>query len=560
MLRIGLKLVNKNTLRLAGFASGATVVTFAGLDLHNRAYCDAAVALPKPIVSPKQQTIITIEKPPATVTSWQQKICNVVKKAQRMLTYMHRILQYLFYGVPVATLVPIAYYWSGGRVEDMVWSYLVWTIEQLGPTFIKFAQWASSRPDIFPMQLINRLKRLQDDVRVTHSRSTVEQTLIEAFDGDGWKEHLKLDYDHPLGAGCVAQVFKGELTTAAAVAAPAAGGSSNQPKQQQQQQGKTSNTTATAAQNTIKVAVKLIHPHVERVIKIDMELLGLLADYLDSLPNLEILSVGDTCRQFADMMREQLDLRTEAAHLRKFNANFKNEPWLVFPEPIDAYVRKNVLVETFMEGIPLKKIMEAPVDEKMRKFKIKLSDLGVRAILKMLFFDNFIHGDLHPGNVMVQYQPNGEPRFVFLDCGLVFRAKTKEEHEALYEICYAFMKHDGYSAGKYMVDNSKRQAVGNVELFCQGMQQIVIDAEAELFYEHYGEYLAKICEYARTYHVKLDPNYFHIAMVLKVGEGIALNLHREIDLITKCIPIIVKARTLQKLGIQKFPLPEEDEK
>jgi hypothetical protein len=59
--------------------------------------------------------------------------------------------------------------------------------------------------------------------------------------------------------------------------------------------------------------------------------------------------------------------------------------------------------------------------------------------------------------------------------------------------------------------------------------------------------------------VKLDPNYFHIAMVLKVGEGIALNLNREIDLISKCIPIIVKARAMQKLGIQKFPLPEDGE-
>jgi predicted unusual protein kinase regulating ubiquinone biosynthesis (AarF/ABC1/UbiB family) len=122
------------------------------------------------------------------------------------------------------------------------------------------------------------------------------------------------------------------------------------------------------------------------------------------------------------------------------------------------------------------------------------------------------------------------------------------------------MKHDGYSAGKLMIDNSKRQVAGNVENFCRAMQKIVTDSEGQLFYEHFGEYINRICDYAREYHVKLDPNYFHIAMVLKVGEGIALNLNREIDMVTKCIPIIVKARTLQKLGIKKFPLPEDDEK
>jgi predicted unusual protein kinase regulating ubiquinone biosynthesis (AarF/ABC1/UbiB family) len=103
---------------------------------------------------------------------------------------------------------------------------------------------------------------------------------------------------------------------------------------------------------------------------------------------------------------------------------------------------------------------------------------------------------------MVQVMPDGQPRFAFLDCGLVFRAKTEEEHEALFKICYAFMKHDGYGAGKYMIDNSKRQTKGNVENFCRSLQQIVIDAEKELFYEHFGEYLGKICDYAREYQVR----------------------------------------------------------
>lgn len=450
----------------------------------------------------------------------------VVRKVKNGFRYLGRLLQYVLYGVPAAALIPMASI-IGGRTEEWIWNYLIWSIERLGPTFIKFAQWMSSRPDKFPPRLIERLQRLQDDVTTYHSMSTVENTLTDAF-GDDWKSRLSLD-PKPLGAGCVAQVFKGSLKDHSGHSQP--------------------------------VAVKLIHPFVESLIETDMELLHILADFMDKFETLELLSLGDTCRQFATMMHDQLDLRKEAFNLKKFTSKFKEEKWAVFPTPIDNFVTKHVLVETFMEGTPLKHLMDykGEMTEKMQNLKLKLADLGARAIIKMVFFDNFVHGDLHPGNVMYRLLPNGEPQFVFLDCGLVFRSQTERDHQALFDICFAFMKHDGYTAGKLMVDNAKGYTVGDTDGFCRGIQKIVTDSEHELFYEHFGEYLEKVCSYARTYHVKLDPNYFHLAMILKVGEGIALSLNREIDMITKCIPIIVKAKTLQKLGIQKFPLPGEDD-
>lgn len=202
--------------------------------------------------------------------------------------------------------------------------------------------------------------------------------------------------------------------------------------------------------------------------------------------------------------------------------------------------------------------------------------------------------DLHPGNVLVQMLPNGEPRLVILDCGIVYSSPTKEEHDKLVDICLAFMKHDGYTAGKLMVDNATakqlrlqreesatssashkqetedpkalerknrilHEKVQHAEEFCQSIQQIVIDAEHESYFEHIGDYLSRICELARKHVVRLDPGYFKIAMALKVAEGIALALDRDIQLVTKCIPIIMKAKALQKLGISKFPEPEEND-
>lgn len=165
----------------------------------------------------------------------------------------------------------------------------------------------------------------------------------------------------------------------------------------------------------------------------------------------------------------------------------------------------------------------------------------------------------------MQFDENGEPRYVFLDCGIVFSSKSAEEHKALVNICLAFMKHDGIEAGKLMIDKScqdkgKRMSKENEEKFCNGIQQMIIDTQNDAFYEHFGEYVIRICDLARNFNVKLDPQYFHVAMALKVVEGVSLSLNKESNLIKKCVPIVVRAQTLQRLGIIKFPSIEEVEK
>ena len=146
---------------------------------------------------------------------------------------------------------------------------------------------------------------------------TVENTLTTAF-GEGWREHLKLE-DKPIGSGCIAQVYKGSFQESPQDA----------PKQ---------------------VAVKILHPNVERKVRLDMMLLSFLADVLDKYPRLEILSLGETCRQFVEVMQKQLDLSIEAYNLHMFRDLFAKDSWAQFPKPIDQYVTRNVLVEEFMEG------------------------------------------------------------------------------------------------------------------------------------------------------------------------------------------------------------------
>lgn len=309
--------------------------------------------------------------------------------AVKSVQYAQRLLLYALYGLPLVGLLPASYALgsSAPAIEEFTWDYVMWSIQRLGPCFVKLAQWASTRPDLFPPRLVGRLIKLQDDVAVNHPKGTIERTLTHAF-GEKWREILELD-PTPLGAGSVAQVFKGKLKQEMRSAVNSG----------VDMLGRKSAKIAEMFPAGREVAIKMIHPHVEALVRTDMELLDLFAWAIDHIPSLEILSLGETCRQFAETMNKQLDLRVEADNLVSFGQKFAKDTWAVFPSPIEGLISKSVMVETLFDGKPIINFMnlKSEVGDSVHQLKMKLSDLGCRLILKMIFFDNFVHGDLHPG-------------------------------------------------------------------------------------------------------------------------------------------------------------------
>jgi hypothetical protein len=98
----------------------------------------------------------------------------------RAVRYSSRLVLYTLLGAPMLVLLPSARIFGDTcpPLERFSWGYMIWAIQTLGPCFIKLAQWASTRPDLFPPRLVERLVRLQDDVDVHHAPGTVERTYI----------------------------------------------------------------------------------------------------------------------------------------------------------------------------------------------------------------------------------------------------------------------------------------------------------------------------------------------------------------------------------------------
>lgn len=380
-------------------AASSVTISFGLYGRDQKTYCEAIPVLPfipLPNVQITQINMETIAPEEgiiaSIVSSAKSAIVKLAKGTVRSAQYAQRILLYALYGLPLFGLLPASYVAGSGMpaVEDFTWDYIIWSIQRLGPCFIKLAQWASTRPDLFPPKLVGRLVKLQDDVHVSYPRDTIERTLSAAF-GDNWMELIELDPE-PLGAGSVAQVFKGKLKTDMKSAAEVEDVGVDH-------FGRKNRKPAEIIPAGRAVAIKMIHPHVEALVRTDMELLSIFASVMDKFPSLEILSLGETCRQFADTMNKQLDLRVEAENLIKFTQKFAHDQWAAFPVPLEELISRSVIVETLMEGTPINSFMDlkAEVGDSVYALKMKLSDLGCRLILKMVFFDNFVHGDLHPG-------------------------------------------------------------------------------------------------------------------------------------------------------------------
>jgi aarF domain-containing kinase len=91
----------------------------------------------------------------------------------------------------------------------------------------------------------------------------------------------------------------------------------------------------------------------------------------------------------------------EGRNLQVFNEKFAKNPNVLFPIPIEPYISKSVLVETWEEGIPLTKFLNS---ERTRDH-LTLANLGLKTFYKMLIYDNFIHADCHAGNMFVRISP-----------------------------------------------------------------------------------------------------------------------------------------------------------
>ncbi|KAK9817109.1 hypothetical protein WJX72_009682 [[Myrmecia] bisecta] len=411
--------------------------------------------------------------------------------------------------LPAIITLPFCVTLDRGRQQwvDLV----VWTLERAGPAFIKWGQWAATRPDLFPPDLCTALAKLHAGAP-RHSFAFTRHVVERAFRrplGDIFEEFDEA----PVASGSIAQIHRGVLSTRGASGSCFAPGT--------------------------RVAVKVRHPGVSTMMQRDFLLMARAARLSARLPGLADLRLEDSVAQFGAPLKEQLDLQQEARHLDRFNRNFRKWRHLSFPKPIHPLVAPDVLVETFEEG----RLISNYVNNPGHRHSAALANLGLDCYLKMLLTDNFVHADLHPGNIMVRMQdPNTlwgrvstflhwdtKPQLVLLDVGMVAEL-TRQDQMNLVSFFKAITSKDGHALAQNILGFSENQTCPQPEAFVQDMTHLFDGLDLDTISEKTSEIIGDMMEKIRQHQVSLKGVVSTVVVTTMVLEGWSTKLNPDIKI------------------------------
>jgi ubiquinone biosynthesis protein len=255
-------------------------------------------------------------------------------------------------------------------------------LEELGPTFVKFGQLLSMRPDVLPPDVIAELRALQDDVRpfgFADARRVIEDDLDQPL------ERLFLEFDEqPVAAASIGQVHKAVLP------------------------------------NQHLVAVKVQRPGAPEQIESDLALLYQVARILkERVRALDFIDVQDVVDEFARSIRRELDYLQEGRNAEMLRRQFITDTHVHIPRVYWTYTRPHVLTLEFLEGTQLADLGDRLSRDERRKLATRVS----RTWMEMIFKHGVFHGDPHPANV---FMLDGADVIGLVDFGLVGRLSDED--------------------------------------------------------------------------------------------------------------------------------------
>jgi ubiquinone biosynthesis protein len=247
--------------------------------------------------------------------------------------------------------------------------------EELGTTFIKFAQIASNRPDILPEELIEELSSFQDQASplapdiilavLTKELGASPHDLFERFD------------ELPIASASMAQVHRCRLR----------GGQ--------------------------EAVLKVQRPGIDETIETDISILHTLARLLERhFPHLQSYQPMELVKMFEKSIRKELDFSLEANNLRRFEANFRGNPHIYVPALFSEHCTRKVLCLEYINGIKITNL------EDLTSIGLTGPTLAVKGIalyFEQVFEHGFFHADPHPGNIFVL----PDQRICFVDFGMM---------------------------------------------------------------------------------------------------------------------------------------------
>jgi ubiquinone biosynthesis protein len=273
--------------------------------------------------------------------------------------------------------------------EDEDWSTkdqdvgkrLRYTLQELGPTFVKLGQIASSRRDLVPAEIIHELEKLQEHVQAVPF-STIRM-IVEAELGDTLDNLFDSFNEEPLAAASIGQVHVAKLPSGE------------------------------------EVAVKVQRPNIKQTVETDLEILYEIARFLEeNTVWAKTYHIKEIIKEFSESLRDELDYKVEGRSADRVAKQFKEQPSIQIPKIHWDFSTAKILTMELVTGIrvnDIKQLDDGGYDRKL------IAERVVDALFFQVLEKGFFHGDPHPGNVYIL--PGN--RICFLDFGMMGRINDR---------------------------------------------------------------------------------------------------------------------------------------
>ncbi len=403
---------------------------------------------------------------------------------------------------------------------------------ELGPSFVKLGQIASTRPDVLPADWIAELKKLQDEVTAlpfADIKEAVEQSLgapladvYDSFD------------EKPLAAASIGQVHRAVLRT---------------------------------AEGPQNVVVKVQRPGVRATVASDLELLHGLAKLVErTIPESQLYGPSKLVEQFDRAITAELDFTLEAENAGRFARNFEGHPHARFPRVFKEASSKQVLT---LELLPGWKVYDAIREHGHSGPAIARASVGI--VIQMAFGDGFFHADPHPGNILISGDPE-KPTIGIIDLGMVGRL-SPEIRDKIIDLMVAAVRQDhlGVADALYAIGTPTRKVDmrayrAEVAVLAEkylGRQLKDIDTSAMI---------GDLVRGASKYGIEVPPDFLLVGKALMTIEGVGREIDPDLDVFGQAKPYFLELlrkrysperlgneawRGLERLSTAAYELPQQ---
>ncbi|MBK9444413.1 MAG: ubiquinone biosynthesis regulatory protein kinase UbiB [Comamonadaceae bacterium] len=377
-------------------------------------------------------------------------------------------------------------------------------LESLGPIFVKFGQVLSTRRDLLPVDIADELALLQD--RVPPFPSEVAIAIIEkAFKKK--VDDIFVSFERqPVASASIAQVHFAVL---------------------KERSGRHRD-----------VAVKVLRPGMLDVIDKDLDLLRMMAGWLESLSeDGKRLKPREVVAEFDKYLHDELDLVREASSAAQLRRNMAELDLVLIPEIFWDYCMPDVMVMERMKGVPINQI------ERLRAAGVdipKLARDGVTIFFTQVFRDGFFHADMHPGNIQVSLDPATFGRYISLDFGIV-GTLTEVDKEYLAQNFTAFFRRDYKRVAELHIESGWVPATTRVDEL-----EAAVRTVCEPYFDRplkelsLGMVLMRLFQTSRRFQVEIQPQLVLLQKTLLNIEGLGRQLDPDLDLWNTAKPFLEK--------------------